>query len=43
VPCFITDSGLLNLDDVGAKIAQNHGAVGACQDPGQVEYANAGE
>ncbi len=43
VAAGIVALGRLDLDDACAQIGQQHGAIGACQDPGQVQDDEAGE
>ena len=37
----IAGTGLFHLDDLGAHIAEHHGAVGACQRIGEIQYTDA--
>ena len=36
----IAGAGLFNLNDLGAHIAEHHGAVGACQRIGEIQYTD---
>ena len=36
----IAGAGLFDLDDLGAHIAEHHGAVGTCQRIGEIQYTN---
>src|SRR4029453_4783890 len=40
---IVASLGRLDLDDLGAHIAEHHGAEGASQDAGQIEHGDPGE
>jgi len=40
---IVASIGRLDLDDLGAHVAEHHGAEGACQDASQIEHADPGE
>ena len=40
---ILTDARLLDLDDVGAEIAQQHGAGRTCEVTSQIEHAHPGQ
>ena len=42
-PPFVGLVGRLDLDDVGAHVAQHHGAERAGEDTGEIKHPNAGE
>ena len=37
----IAGTGFLHLDDLGTHVAEHHGAVGACQRIGEIQYTDA--
>jgi hypothetical protein len=37
----VADTGLFDLDDLGAQVAEKHGAIGTGQDTGEIENSDA--